>query len=294
MSTSRFADQCQEFDLPTTRETLALSESSRLWWVAMFPIIASFGPLTIYSYGLMMAIGFLVAGYLTGKELSRKGYDGDIASSLLFWAAIGGVGGARILAILGDWQNFAANPIGTLFSGGGFVWYGGLIGGIASVSIAIHRNNLPWTLTVDSIAPGLALAHGIGRIGCHLAGDGDWGGVTDLPWGVAYEKAIIGWPHPPGVFVHPAPLYEMAAYFVVAAFLWSIRKKDLPAGTLFWCYLVLASGSRFFIEILRINPRVFAGLTEAQLTSVILVAIGAWKLFSQQTSLPQKVASPRS
>jgi phosphatidylglycerol:prolipoprotein diacylglycerol transferase len=246
----------------------------------MYPVILHLGPITIYSYGLMMAIAFLTGAYLTGLELSRKGLNEELASTMVFWAAIGGLAGARVFAILEDWQGFLSDPIHVIFSGAGFVWYGGLIGGFLAVTWIIHRHHLPWLVTVDCIAPGLVLAHGIGRIGCQLAGDGDWGSETTRPWGMTYPNAIVGWHYPPGVRVHPTPLYEFGAYVVIFAFLWSIRKRHHPDGTLFWWYLALAPTARFFIEFLRINPRVFLGLSEAQLISLALVAIGGWRLVS--------------
>ena len=246
----------------------------------MYPILLRLGPITIYSYGLMMAIAFLAAGYLTGKELTRKGFDGELASSMVLWAAIGGLVGARLLAIVDDWSGFLADPLHSIFSGSGFVFYGGLIGGFIAVSWTIRRNNLPWLQAVDCIAPGLVLAQGIGRIGCQLAGDGDWGSETTLPWGMAYPNAIVGWPYPPGIRVHPAPLYEFLAYTLVFAILWSLRKRPHPDGTLFWLYLILAPIARFLIEFVRINPRIFLDLTEAQLVSLGLLAIGSWKLLS--------------
>jgi len=249
----------------------------------MYPIVLRLGPLTIYSYGLMMAIAFLTAGYLTGNELSRKGYDGELASSMVLWAAVGGLVGARILAIVDDWSGFVGDPLHSIFSGSGFVWYGGLIGGLIAVSWTIRRHGLPWLTTVDCIAPGLVLAHGIGRIGCQLAGDGDWGTETTLPWGMAYPNAIVGWPYPPGVRVHPAPLYELIAYTLIFGVLWSIRKRTYPDGTIFWLYLVMAPIARFLIEFVRVNPPVFLGLSQSQLISVGLVMIGSWKLLSART-----------
>jgi phosphatidylglycerol---prolipoprotein diacylglyceryl transferase len=256
----------------------------------MYPVLLHFGFITIYSYGLMMAIAFLTAAYLTGQELSRKGMNGELASTMVFWAAIGGLVGARVFALFDDWSGFVRDPLHVLFSGAGFVWYGGLIGGFLAVSWTIRRHHLPWLVTVDCIAPGLVLAHGIGRIGCQLAGDGDWGRETTLPWGMAYPNAIVGWPYPPGVRVHPTPLYEFLAYGAVFLFLWSIRKRQHSDGTLFWWYLALAPAARFLIEFIRINPRVFLGLTEAQLISLALVGIGAWSLVSGW-ALPVRAAA---
>jgi phosphatidylglycerol---prolipoprotein diacylglyceryl transferase len=246
----------------------------------MYPVLLHLGPVTIYSYGLMMAIAFLTAAYLTGQELSRKGFNGELASTMVFWAAVGGLVGARVFAIFDDWNGFVSDPLHTIFSGAGFVFYGGLLGGFLAVSWTIRKHHLPWLTTVDCIAPGLVLAHGIGRIGCQLAGDGDWGRETTLPWGMAYPNAIVGWHYAPGVRVHPTPLYEFAAYAAICAFLWSIRKRPQPDGTLFWWYLLCTGTARFLIEFVRINPRLAFGLSEAQLISLALCAIGAWKLLS--------------
>lgn len=244
----------------------------------MFPVILKLGPITIYSYGTMMAIAFLVAGYLTSRELERKGMAGELASSMVVWGAIGGLVGSRIWALANDWQGFLHDPLSTLISGSGFVFYGGLIGGTIAVSYLIWREKLPWLKVVDCIAPGLAIAHAIGRIGCELAGDGDWGTISTLPWAHAYPNAIIGWTYPEGVRVHPTPIYETIAYTVIFAILWSMRKRPQPDGNIFWWYLVLAPAARFVIEFIRINPPVLFGLSEAQVFSIILIAIGSWRL----------------
>lgn len=248
----------------------------------MYPVILHLGPLTIYSYGLMMAIAFLTGGYLVSRELARKGFDPDFASTMVFWAAVGGIVGSRILAILEDLPAFVADPWSGIFSGAGFVWYGGLIGGFLAVSLVIRRNGLPWAATVDCIAPALALGHAIGRIGCQLAGDGDWGSETTLPWGMAYPNAIVGWDYPPGVRVHPTPLYEFAVYTLIFAFLWSIRKRPYPAGTLLWLYFLLGGAARFLIEMFRINPIFLFGMTQAQVISIGLMIVGLLQLLTSR------------
>lgn len=245
----------------------------------MYPVILELGPVRIYSFGLMMALGFLAATYLTGKEFERRGYNGEIASSLVLWAAIGGLVGARLWNLVDDWNGFLADPIGAVFTGAGFTWYGGFLGGFVMVTIGLRRHGIPWAVGADSIAPGMVLGHAIGRIGCQLAGDGDWGAVTTVPWGMAYPKAIVGWDYPPGVVVHPTPLYEAAAYTAIFAFLWSIRRYDFPRGTLIALFLVLSPLARFLVEFVRINTRVLGPLTEAQLMSLVLVLLGAAQLF---------------
>jgi len=234
----------------------------------------SIGPVTLYTFGAMMGLGFLVGSNVIGRELERHGYAPEIGSSILLAAALGGIVGARVWAVVNEWSLFVAAPASTLFSGAGFVWYGGLIGGALLVTFVFRRHDIPWLRGADCVAPGLVLGQAIGRIGCHLAGDGDWGTVTQVPWGVAYTNAIIGWPHPAGVLVHPTPLYEFAAYTAIFGFLWVWRKRTGIDGEIFALYLIMASAARFAIEFLRINPRVFYGLTQAQLFSIGLIACG--------------------
>ncbi len=252
----------------------------------MWPVILQLGPLTIYSYGTMMAIGFLVSGWLTGKEMDRRGLNGELASTMVFWAAVGGIAGSKLWAVIQDWQDLVADPIGMIFSGSGFVWYGGFIGGFLAVSWSIWKHGLPWLKMVDCIAPAMAVGHALGRIGCQLSGDGDWGSVSDVPWAMAYPAAIVGWPYPEGVRVHPTPMYEFFAYMAVFAFLWAIRKRPQPDGTLFWWYLVLGGGARFIIEFWRINPPVAFELSSAQVFSLLLIAIGVWRLIATRGAAP--------
>lgn len=248
------------------------------------------GPFGIHLFGLMAGLALLVAGSISAKELERKGYAGDFAWTMVGWAAICGFGGAKLWAVLQDPRALMVDPIGQVFSGSGFVWYGGLIGGTLGVTYAIYRQGLPWLKVVDCVAPALAIGHAIGRVGCQLAGDGDWGKVTDVPWGMTYPYAIVGWPYPEGVRVHPTPVYEMIAYTAVFAFLWSIRKRPQPDGTVFWWYLLLGPAARFVIEFWRVNPTVAFGLSAAQLFSLLLVAIGAGGLLLQRGGAP----APRS
>jgi phosphatidylglycerol:prolipoprotein diacylglycerol transferase len=227
---------------------------------------------------------------LLRRELNRKGMNGELASSIVFWAAVGGIGGSRLWAVAEDWRSFLDHPISVIFSGAGFVWYGGLAGGTLAVTLLIRRHKLPWLRAVDCIAPTLALGYGIGRIGCLLAGDGDWGPISDLPWAMRYPDAIVGWDYPPEVRVHPTPVYETLLSTGIFAILWSIRKQPRPDGALFWWYLILTSIERFSIEFVRINKYSLFGLTHPQVASVILVAIGAWRLLAESA---EPVPPPR-
>jgi len=251
----------------------------------MYPIIFQIGPITIYSFGAMMALAALSAGWIVSIELKRHNYNPELASTIVFACAIGGLIGARLLFIAEEWQGFLAAPLRYIFTGAGFTWYGGFIGGAAAGLWVAKKNRIPALVGLDIAAPALALAYGVGRIGCHVAGDGDWGAVTDVPWGVAYTNAIVGWAdpntgisYPPGVRVHPTPIYEFLQGVLVFAILWMVRKKNLATGTLAWLYLILAGLSRFVVEFWRINPQVGFGLSEAQWFSLVLMALGLWKI----------------
>src|SRR5215469_15316045 len=161
--------------------------------VAMIPILLRLGPITIYSYGLMMALGFIAADIACTSEFKRHGFKGEWASTLILWTAISGVAGSRVYDIIDNWPRYAANPWNMLFSGAGFVWYGGLAGGIIASYFVARYYRIRWLVLCDMAVPGLAIGHAIGRIGCQLSGDGDWGMVSNLPWAMAYPKAIVGW-----------------------------------------------------------------------------------------------------
>ena len=257
----------------------------------MYPILFQIGPLTIYSFGAFMALAALCAAWVVHSELKRYGYDPELASTIVFAAAIGGLIGARILFIAEEWNNFLAAPLNYIFTGAGFTWYGGFLGGVGAVSWVVKKHKIPWLVGADIAAPALALAYGVGRIGCHVAGDGDWGRVTDVPWGVAYTNAIVGWadpntgiPYPPGVSVHPTPIYEFIGGVVTFSILWSLRKRNYASGTIAWLYLILSGLARFVVEFWRINPPLALGLTEAQCFSLALMALGLFLLATRRTS----------
>jgi len=239
----------------------------------MIPVFFEIGPVKLYSYGLMMALGFWIGAQIASKEYQRRGGNAD-----LFWRlALLSFIAALLTSHLWWWAWEALNGragAAELFSGSGHVWFAGMIGGLVVGWWLTRRHKLDSKSVLDSAALGLPLGHGLGRIGCHLAGDGDWGKVTDVPWGVAYENAFVGWPHAPGVVVHPTPLYEAGAYGLIFVGLLISKKRFGPGGLLGAC-LVLTSIARFIIEFWRVNPEVLWGLSEAQMVALVLTAIGA-------------------
>lgn len=225
------------------------------------------GPLTLQTFGLMFALAFVVSGWLVAKRLKELGESPDWAYELILAAAVGGVLGAKL------WFSFQENEwsLDQIFSGTGLVWYGGALGGAAAVALyAKWRNIFNFTL-MDVCAPALAAGYAVGRIGCQLSGDGDYGKETDAWWGMGYPDGTV--PTPPGVEVYPTPILETVSMAILAWVLWRLRDRFVP-GVLFAIYLIASSIERFLIEFLRRNEVVALGMTLAQVVSLGLVAIG--------------------
>ncbi len=248
----------------------------------MIPDDLHIGPLPIHVFGICLAAAFLASGKVAELEFDRKGWPVAVASSALVYAAIGGLLGSRLWVIVESFGDFLANPLDYLYTGKGFVFYGGLLGGAAAVTWVFRRAGIPWLVGADAVAPAIAVGQAIGRIGCQLAGDGDWGKPTTLPWGMAYPHAVVGWPYPPGVYVHPTPVYETILYTIAFAILWRLRRRPHPDGAILGWYLILTGTARFFVEFLRIEPVIAFGLTSAQIMGLFLVPIGAILVWGQR------------
>ncbi|MGK7312870.1 MAG: prolipoprotein diacylglyceryl transferase [Candidatus Longimicrobiales bacterium M2_2A_002] len=245
-----------------------------------------FGHLTITTYGVILAIAVLVAGQLFARGMKRTGQSADDAWSVVTWALIGGLVGAKLYYVI-----LTQDPA-ALFSRAGLVWYGGLIGGAIAVAWPIRRRGLPVLRTLDALAPAAALGHAIGHVGCFFSGD-SYGLPSDLPWAVAFPngmppstagnlRAQFGVDIPATIpdsallTVHPTMLYSTIILSLLAIGLWWGLKRQGPAGLVFGAYLVLAGIERFFIEFLRAkDDRFLAGFTTAQTIAVILILIGA-------------------
>jgi phosphatidylglycerol---prolipoprotein diacylglyceryl transferase len=228
------------------------------------------GPLTLQTFGLCFAAAFVVSGAVVWRRLVEMGKPGDWAYEMVFAAAVGGIVGARIDFILENYSEVKDDLLGNIFSGTGLVWYGGAIGGAIGVALwAWYRGMLSFRL-FDLAAVPLALGYAIGRIGCQISGDGDYGIPWDGPWAMAYPEGTVATDVP----VHPTPIYETLAMGLVAFALWRLRDRFRP-GILFAFYLVAAGIERFLIEFIRRNDDVLAGLTQAQVMSILTVAVGA-------------------
>jgi phosphatidylglycerol:prolipoprotein diacylglycerol transferase len=240
------------------------------------------GPLTLQSFGLMLGLGFVVAGAFAQRRLKEVGRPPDWAYEMVFAALVGGIVGARLWSVLQNWDEASNDLLGSLFSGSGLVFYGGLLGGAICVcGWAKWRGVLDLT-TLDVAAVPLAAAYAIGRIGCQLAGDGDYGIPWNGPWAMSYPHGTV----PTTEQVHPTPVYETLTMGLVAWYLWRRRDSARP-GALFALYLVLAGTERFLVEFIRRNDEVFAGLTLAQLIALAMMVGGSvWLLWMRSVGVP--------
>ena len=234
----------------------------------MQPELNLFG-LTLQTFGLILGLAFVTAGVLLGLRLKELGKPVDWAYELVFAALIGGIVGARLWWVAENWDAASDDLLGNLFSGSGLVWFGGLLGGALGVILWARWRGFLDARMFDTVAPGLALGYALGRVGCQLSGDGDYGEATDLPWGMAYPDGTVSTTEE----VHPTPVFETVAMGLVALVLWNLRDRFRP-GVLFGLYLVLAGLERLLIELIRRNDTVVAGLTQAQLVSVAMIALG--------------------
>lgn len=224
--------------------------------------------LSIKTFGLFFALNFAAWGLLAARRLRELGRPSDWAFEIVVAALVGGLIGARGYWLL---QQGGTPSLGDIFGGSGLTWYGGLAGGAIAVAAWAWWRNFIGTGIFDIAGPGLALGYAIGRIGCQVSGDGDYGKPWDGPWAMGYPHGVV--PTPPGVTVHPTPIYESVVMAAVALILWSLRDRVRP-GLLFAFYLVAAGIERFLVEFLRRNEVVFAGLTGAQLESLVLIVAG--------------------
>jgi phosphatidylglycerol---prolipoprotein diacylglyceryl transferase len=257
----------------------------------------------------MVALAMLASFYVLRADLVRRGIAAD-AELFIAIPCLAGIVGAKLYHVLESPADFLAHPWSELFSQFGFAWFGGLLAGFGAFVWLARREKIPLLTMMDAGSPAAALGYGIGRIGCFLSGDGDYGVPTSLLWGMSFPNGLV----PTTERVHPTPIYELVAACVIAWILWRIGARQIaaeakapaspeepkaqassrrepsaakksgersrvesrvPSGGVFAAYLVLTGLARFLVEFIRINPRSFFGLTNAQAASLASITAGA-------------------
>jgi phosphatidylglycerol---prolipoprotein diacylglyceryl transferase len=260
----------------------------------MIPFL-HFGPIMVPTFGLMIAAAMVAAYYVLRADMARRGLAAKTTTTAELFIAVPslvGIVGAKLYHVLETPRELFADPVGQLFSRYGLAWFGGLLAGFAAFVWLARRHNFPLLGIFDAGSAAAALGYGIGRIGCLLSGDGDYGVPTSLPWGMSFPNGLV----PTTDRVHPTPIYELIAACAIAWFLWRLGAQQLTArraadplhpGSVFAAYLMMTGLARFFVEFIRINPRSFLGLTNAQTASVVSVMVGAalwWRVSKRSQS----------
>jgi phosphatidylglycerol:prolipoprotein diacylglycerol transferase len=253
--------------------------------MTVYPFLIHAGAFTFTGYGIMMMLGFLVAGWIYARELGRRGMDTAVAWDTVVFAVVGGLAGSKTYFAI------SAGRLSALWSRGGLVWYGGLAGGVVAVFAYMWLKKLPIRVLLDAVAPSLAVGYLLGRVGCFLVND-DYGLPSRLPWAMAFPRGAppttarilaeqfhaaipAGTPPDQVLTVHPTQLYEIVLTFAVFWVLWRWREHRYSPGWLFGLYLVLSSVERIVAEVFRAkDDRILGAVTVAQILSAALILLG--------------------
>jgi phosphatidylglycerol---prolipoprotein diacylglyceryl transferase len=250
----------------------------------MLPVLFQVGRLTIYTYGVLAAVGFLVGVWLAYRQAPRAGLDANKVWNLGIYGVLVALVGSKLWLVFSAWSYYAANP-GQILSWQTFesagTFYGGLLGGIVWVVLYTYFQKMPLLRVLDVTAAPVALGHAIGRIGCFVAGC-CYGKPTSLPWGVTFTnpvaERIAGTPL--GASLHPTQLYEAAAEFLNFLFLMRLGTKRRPPGQIVGAYFILYGVERGMIEFFRGDPgrtlMFHDSFSLMQIVSVAMIIAGAF------------------
>ena len=265
----------------------------------MHPLLFEIGRFPVYTYGLLLAAAYLTGLWLAVRRARARGLNGDRVMDLGILIIASALIGAKLLLIVVDFSYYSRNPaeLFNLFRSGG-VFYGGLIVAVLAAMWYMRRSKLPLWPTTDAFAPGIALGHVVGRLGCLMAGC-CYGGPASVPWAITFTNPLaaenVGTPL--GVPLHPTQLYEAGAELAILVLLLATerRGRGFPGRT-FWLYMLLYAVTRFIIEFYRGDPRGAIGvLSTSQLISVVLVPISVVMLIrlARRGKAPQPAAAAR-
>ena len=247
----------------------------------MYPILIEFGFFKIFTYGLLVATGFLVAILLASSRAEKEGLDSQKVLDLCFYVMVSALLGARLLYVVVEYRYFLASPLEIfMFWKGGLVFYGGLILGVLISLWYLKRNQMPMWKTADLLAPSIALGQSIGRWGCFFAGC-CYGKKTDVAWGITFTDPRSLAPF--GISLHPTQVYLSLNAVLIFMFLMWLSKRKVFDGQILWSYGILYSIGRFLIEYFRGDDRGFPieqVLSTSQFTGVFVFILSAFMLLT--------------
>jgi phosphatidylglycerol:prolipoprotein diacylglycerol transferase len=251
----------------------------------MHPILFEVGGFTIYSYGVLLAAAYLIGLQFARIRARARGLDAQLVMDLGIWIIVSALIGARLLLFLVDFRQFTASARDVMsIARSGGVFYGGLIAAVVVAFWYIRRYQMPVWTTTDVFAPGIALGHAVGRMGCLLAGC-CFGRETSVPWAITFHNPVaaanVGTPL--GVPLHPTQVYEAVAELMILGLLLVTERRGRQfAGRTFWGYMLLYGITRFVIEFYRGDPRgfLFGAISTSQFVSLILVPVAILMLYA--------------
>jgi phosphatidylglycerol:prolipoprotein diacylglycerol transferase len=256
----------------------------------VYPFI-HIGRFSIGTFGIMLWLAAVCACWVLHRNFRRWKIDAD-AIGIVAISTVAGVIGAKLWHVLESPQLLRQDPFGMLLDRAGFAWFGGLVLGILSLLWQSRGAGLSKLGMLDLSAPAAAVGYGVGRLGCLTSGDGDYGIPTNLPWGMSFPNGLV--PTPPGVRVHPTPIYELIVALLIAWFLWKRGRPEAahPAGQITGEYLILSGVARFLVEFVRINPKIYWGMSNAQMASLGSVLAGILLIVWARRTGRSVLASP--
>jgi prolipoprotein diacylglyceryl transferase len=230
--------------------------------------------ITLGTFGVLNLLAFVAAYFVLRADIRRRGLNID-AQNIITLCAFIGIAGAKLYHVLQSPGDLIADPIGSIFSRAGFAWFGGMLGVLLALYLLARNHKLTYLQMLDLCSPAASVGYAVGRIGCLVSGDGDYGTPTSLPWGMSFPHGLV----PTTQRVHPTPIYEAIVAMLIYWYLWRQGAKELrgprPVGQITGEYLILSGLARFLVEFIRINPRSFLGMSNAQVMSLVSVIIGA-------------------
>ena len=235
----------------------------------VYPFI-HIGHFEIGTFGLLLWLAAVSGCWVLYKNFQRKGIEAD-AINITALATVAGIVGAKLWHVFESPHLLMQIPLQLLLDRAGFAWFGGLVGAILVLMWQGRVAKVGTLGMLDLAAPAAAVGYGVGRLGCLLSGDGDYGSPTSLPWGVSFPNGLV----PTMQRVHPTPVYELIAALIIAAYLWHRGRVDRPLGQITGEYLIWTGLARFLVEFVRINPRIYFGMSNAQVASIGSMVAGA-------------------
>jgi phosphatidylglycerol:prolipoprotein diacylglycerol transferase len=252
----------------------------------MYPFI-HIGHYSIGTFGILLWLAAVSGCWVLHKNFQRKHVAAD-AINVTALVTVLGIVGAKLWHVLESPHELMKIPLQLLLDRAGFAWFGGLVAAILVLMWQGRAAKTGALRMLDLTAPAASVGYAVGRLGCLISGDGDYGRPTSLPWGVSFPNGLV----PTSQHVHPTPVYECIVALLIAWYLWRRGRNEKPVGEITGEYLILTGIARFLVEFIRINPRIYFGMSNAQVASLASIAAGVILIVWVQRRSRKRAAAP--